>query len=61
MIFSMHEKGLYPAVEHFLKHQKDCLAEYVKTELSLKRGKTRLRIDVFGVSNDGENPHQNRP
>ena len=50
----MHEKDLYPAVENFLKHQKSCLAEYVGTELSLNRGKTRLRADVFGVSNEGE-------
>ncbi len=32
----MHEKDLYPAVEDFLKTQKNCLAEYVGTELSLK-------------------------
>ena len=35
--------------------------EYVGTELSLKRGKTGLRADVFGISTDGENPHKNRP
>jgi hypothetical protein len=50
----MHEKDLYPAVEKFLKTQKNCLSEYVGTELSLKRCKTSLRADVFGVSNDGE-------
>ena len=50
----MHEKDLYPAVENFLKYQKSCLAEYVGTELSLKRGKTSLRADVFGVSNQRE-------
>ena len=50
----MHEKGLYPAVEKFLKSQKNCLAEYVGTELSLKRGEKSLRADVFGVSNEGE-------
>ena len=50
----MLEKDLYPAVEKFLKTQKNCLAEYVGTELSLKRGKTRLRADVFWVSNEGE-------
>jgi hypothetical protein len=44
---NMHEKDLYPAVEKFLKTQKNCLSEYVWTELSLKRGKTRLRADVF--------------
>ena len=27
----MHEKDLYPAVETFLKHQKNCLSEYVGT------------------------------
>lgn len=52
----MYEKELYPAVERFLKTQKNCLVEYVGTELSLKRGKTSLRADVFGVlkSNQGE-------
>ena len=52
----MHEKDLYPAVETFLATQKNCLSEYVGTELSLKRGKTSLRADVFGVSksNEGE-------
>jgi|LGVE01.1.fsa_nt_gb hypothetical protein len=56
----MHEKDFYPAVENFLKTQKSCPAEYVGTEQSLNRGKTRLRIDEFGVSNDGENNRQNR-
>jgi hypothetical protein len=41
-------------VEKFLKTQKNCFSEYVGTELSLKRGKTSLRADVFGVSNQGE-------
>jgi hypothetical protein len=52
----VHEKYLYPAVEEFLKTQKNCLAEYVGTELSLKREKNSLRADVFGVSksNHGE-------
>ena len=50
----MHEKYLYPAVETFLKTQKNCLAEYVGTELSLKRGKTSLRADVFGVSKSNQ-------
>nr|QNO56314.1 hypothetical protein HFIEAGJK_00031 [Methanosarcinales archaeon ANME-1 ERB7] len=50
----MHEKDLYPAVETFLVTQKKCLSEYVGTELSLKRGKTSLRADVFGVSNQRE-------
>ncbi|MGB3458568.1 MAG: hypothetical protein WBB08_04595 [Halobacteriota archaeon] len=36
--------------ETFLKRQKNCLAECVGTELSLKRGKTRLRADVLDVS-----------
>jgi len=49
----MYEKELYPAVEKFLKMQKNCLAEYVGTELSLKRGRASLRVDVFGVSNEG--------
>jgi hypothetical protein len=47
----MHEKDLYPAVETFLKTQKNCLSEYVGTELSLKRCKTSIRADVFGVFN----------
>jgi hypothetical protein len=50
----MHEKELYPAVEKFLKTKKNCLSEYVGTELSLKRGKSSLRADVFGISNQGE-------
>ena len=50
----MLEKDLYPTVENFLKPQKNCPVEYVGTELTLKRGKTSLRADVFGVSNDGE-------
>jgi hypothetical protein len=33
----MHEKDLYPAVRNFLKTQKNCIAEYVGSELSLKR------------------------
>ena len=54
MKLKMLEKNLYPAVEDFLKTQKNCFAEYVGTELSLKRGKNRLRADVFGVSNQEE-------
>ena len=52
----MYEKDLYSALEKFVKTQKNCLSEYVGTELSLKRGKTHLRTDVFGVfkSNEGE-------
>jgi len=50
----MYEKELYPTVEKFLKAQKNCLSEYVGTELSLKRGKSSLRADVFGVSNQGK-------
>ena len=33
----MHGKDLYPAVEKFLKTKKNCLSEYVGSELSLKR------------------------
>jgi hypothetical protein len=40
-----HEKNLYPAVENFLKTQKNCIAEYVGSELFLKRGKTSLRAE----------------
>jgi hypothetical protein len=50
----MHEKGLYPAVQAFLKLQKNCLSEYVGTELSLKSGKTSRRADVFGISKSNE-------
>ena len=46
----VHKKELCPAVEKFLKLQKNCLSEYVGTELSLKRGKTSLRADVLDVS-----------
>ena len=42
----MHEKDLYPAVENFLKTQKNCPAEYVGTELSLKRGKTKNMFEL---------------
>jgi len=34
MIFNMHEKDLYPSVEKFLKVKKNCLSEYVGSELS---------------------------
>ena len=37
-----------------MKTQKNCLLEYVGSELSLKRGESSLRVDVFGVSNQGE-------
>ena len=37
-----------------MKTQKNCPAEYVGTELSLKRGKTSLRADVFGVSKSNQ-------
>ena len=50
----MHEKDLYPVVETFLKTQKNCLSEYVASELSLKRGKTSLRADMFGVSKSNQ-------
>ena len=50
----MHEKDLYPTVQTFLKLQKNCLSKYVGSELSIKRGKTSLRADVFRVSNDRE-------
>ena len=41
----MYEKELYPVVEEFLKTQKICLAEYVGTELSLKRGKNKSMLE----------------
>jgi hypothetical protein len=48
---NMHEKDLYPAVENILKTQKNCLSEYVGSELSLKKGEKSLCAEVFGVSN----------
>nr|AAU84169.1 hypothetical protein GZ37D1_16 [uncultured archaeon GZfos37D1] len=45
---------MYPAVQNFLKTQKNCIAEYVGTELSLNRGENRLRVDVFRVPNGRE-------
>ena len=51
----MHEKDLYPAVKKkSWRPPKNCLSEYVGTELSLKRGKTSLRADVFGVSKSNQ-------
>jgi len=50
----MHEKELYPAAENFLKTQKNCLAEYVGTELydrQIKRVDAqidRLVYDLYG-------------
>jgi len=41
----MYEKELYPLVEKFLKAQKICLAEYVGTELSLKRDKNKSMLE----------------
>ncbi|MCK4475160.1 MAG: hypothetical protein KAU16_00345 [Methanophagales archaeon] len=41
----MYEKELYPAVEKFLMIKKNCLSEYIGSELSLKRGKTSLRAE----------------
>jgi hypothetical protein len=41
----MHGKELYPVAEKFLKLQKNCLSEYVGTELSLKRGEKSLRVE----------------
>ena len=41
----MHEKDRYPVVEKFLKTKKNCLPEYVGTELSLKREKNSLRAE----------------
>ena len=43
----VHEKYLYPAVEKFLKTQKNCFAEYVGSELSLKRGKNKRTCSNF--------------
>jgi len=36
-----------------LKTKKNCLSEYVGSELSLKSGRSNIRVDVFGVSNEG--------
>jgi len=43
-------------VVEILEAQKNCLSEYVGSELFLKRGKTHLRAAMFGVSNKGEKP-----
>ena len=48
-------------MQNFLKTQKNCIAEYVGAQQSLKQGRASLRIDELGVSNDCENPHRNRP
>jgi hypothetical protein len=42
----MYEKNLYPAVEKFLRMQKNCLSGYVRTELSLKRGITKNMLEL---------------
>ena len=42
----MYEKELYPLVERFLKTQKNCLSEYVGSELSLKRGKNNNMLEL---------------
>ena len=36
-----------------MKRQKNCIPEYVGTELSLKRG-GKPRVDVFGISDEGK-------
>jgi hypothetical protein len=36
------------------KHRKNCLLAYFGTELSLKQGENRLRVNAFGVSNQDE-------
>jgi predicted ATP-grasp superfamily ATP-dependent carboligase len=42
----MHEKDLYPAVQNFLKTQKNCLLEYVGNELSRKRRKNKNLLEL---------------
>jgi hypothetical protein len=49
----MLEKDLYPAIENFLKTQKNCVSEYTGTELLLKKG-GKPRVDVFGISDEGK-------
>jgi hypothetical protein len=53
LALKMYEKDLYPAVEKFLKTKKKCLSEYIGSELSLKSGRGNIRVDVFGISNEG--------
>ena len=48
----MREKDLYPAIEKFLKTQKNCVSEYVGSEFPKSGGKPR--VDVFGISDEGE-------
>jgi len=38
----MLEKELYPVVKKFLETQKNCLSEYVGSELSLKSGRSNI-------------------
>ena len=42
----MYEKNLYPAMEKFLRTQKNCLSEYFGNELSLKRGITKNMLEL---------------
>ena len=52
----MYEKELYPAAEKILKTKKNCLAEYVGTELSLKRGRNSLRAEgVWSINKKSVN------
>jgi hypothetical protein len=47
MELKMLEKDFYPSIEKILTRNKNCLPEYVGTELSLKSGETNLRAVVF--------------
>jgi len=52
---SESDKDYAKRVLNFLMNdEKNCLSEYVGTELSLKRGKKSIRADVFGVSNQDD-------
>ena len=42
----LYEKNMYPAVEKFLRTQKNCLSEYVGNELSLRRGITKNMLEL---------------
>lgn len=48
------EKDLYEPVQKYLIEEKGCIADYTGNELFLKRGKIRIRADVYGISNDAK-------
>lgn len=45
---------MYPIIEEFLKEDKNCIKDYVGTELHMGSDR-KMRADVYGISNDEEN------